>query len=424
MFYDAAILKLVKSSEKSMTMRRPLTMIVVLAAFAWSSPALAQKVTTVEELTLKQTLVLLSEPLGGRPAGEAIGLATALEIGTTPFGTSSGGFVFKLDPATGLLARTSTTFGPSFTDRALTSGEGQVSVGAAFSASTYDKLSDFSLNALPLGAATATSSKATLNESANFDLTARILAISGEVGVTDNLDIGVIVPLISIKLEGSSSVVSGDGTITRLAATNSVFSGVGDIAALVKYRFFKFRGELPDPGGLAVVMNMRLPTGNSDNLLGLGVTRTLVSLVASGGTGRFRPHGNVGFEYWSHNVGIPTSVGQDTSVEARNQFLYAAGVEVEGTPKVTLLVDFIGQHINGAGQVGLVTNAVPANSAGVTSLQSLVGLGDGVSKALIVPGLKVNLKGKLLMSLNALMTLKNNGLHPTVTPVVGINLTL
>ena len=41
-----------------------------------------------------------------------------------------------------------------------------------------------------------------------------------------------------------------------------------------------------------------------------------------------------------------------------------------------------------------------------------------------MPGLKVNLKGKMLLSLNAIITLKNNGLHSTVTPVVGINLTM
>src|SRR5215216_7897725 len=97
-----------------------------------TASASAQKITTVEGLTLEQTLVHLTNPLGARPIGESIGLATAIEIGTAPFGTSSGGFVFKLDPTTGLLTRTTTTFGPSFTDRALTAGEGQVSVGATF----------------------------------------------------------------------------------------------------------------------------------------------------------------------------------------------------------------------------------------------------------------------------------------------------
>ena len=130
---------------------------VTWLALACCTPASAQKVTTVEDLTLTQTLVQLTGPLGARPAGEAIGLATALEIATAPFGTSSGGFVFKLDPATGLLVRTATTFGPSFAERAITSGEGQVSVGVNFRSTTYDKISDLSLDQLQLGSVNAAS---------------------------------------------------------------------------------------------------------------------------------------------------------------------------------------------------------------------------------------------------------------------------
>ncbi len=38
--------------------------------------------------------------------------------------------------------------------------------------------------------------------------------------------------------------------------------------------------------------------------------------------------------------------------------------------------------------------------------------------------MKVNLKGKMLLSLSAIITLQNNGLHSKVTPVVGLNLTM
>ncbi|MGC4085968.1 MAG: hypothetical protein QM736_28525 [Vicinamibacterales bacterium] len=49
---------------------------------------------------------------------------------------------------------------------------------------------------------------------------------------------------------------------------------------------------------------------------------------------------------------------------------------------------------------------------------------DAISKALFIPGLKVNLKAKMLLSLNVIMTMKNDGLHSKITPVVGLNLTL
>jgi hypothetical protein len=395
-----------------------------MLTLACARPVWAQKVTTVEELTLQQVLVQLSNPLGSRPVGEAIGLATSLEIATAPLGTSSGGFVFKLDPSTGLQARTTTTFGPSLTDRALTSGEGQVSIGATFSSTTYDKLSDFDLSRLPLGSVTATSPTVSRTGTGNFQLSSRTLALSGTVGVTENFDIGVVVPMVSVKLTGTSALVNGQGTVVRFAESDGVHSGIGDIAALAKYRIVKFKGsDLPDPGGVALLVNMRLPTGDRDSLRGLGVTRTLVSAVTSFGTGRLRPHANVGFEVWSKGAEVATSA-TGGSVSVRHQIQYAAGVELEATPKVTLLVDFLGQEIRGGGRVGTVTDTPAANPAGVTSIQSMVALAEGIRKALLVPGVKVNLKGKMVLSLNAIITMKNNGLHATVTPLVGINLTM
>ena len=99
---------------------------------------------------------------------------------------------------------------------------------------------------------------------------------------------------------------------------------------------------------------MKLPTGDKENLRGLGVTRTLVALVYSSGQGRFRPHANGGFEAWSDGVDLVVSFDpRRPTIEARHQIQYAAGFEFEATPKLTLLMDLLGRHILGAGQVGL-----------------------------------------------------------------------
>jgi hypothetical protein len=382
--------------------------------------AYAQKVTTVGDLTLEQTIVQLTD-VGPRPTGEAIALTTALEISTSPFATSSGGFVFKLDPATGLLARTSTTFGPAFTERALTAGEGKISVGATFSGTSYDKISDFSLSNLPLLSAAGSSPDLTRTGTANLTLSSQTLAMSGLIGVTENLDIGVVVPLVTIKLDGSSALVSGTGNQIRLAQSVGTFSGLGDIAASAKFRVFRFSGpDLPDPGGVGVLVTMRLPTGDRNNLRGLGIYRTMIGGVVSGGTKKIRPHGSAGFEYWSD--GLHVSTGTET-VTVRHQIQYSGGIEVEAHPKLTLLVDFIGQNIRGGSEVGLIKDTPPAGS-GINSITSMAALANGIQKALLAPGLKLNVKGKMLVTLNALVTMHNNGLHSTVTPVVGVNLTM
>lgn len=406
-----------------LTIRRWLPALVTVLTLSGVNPAWAQKITTVEGLTLEQTLVQMANPLGARRIGESIGLTTALEIATAPLASPAGGVVFKLDPATGLLARVSRTFGPSFTERALTAGEGQVTMGATFSQTSYDKLSKFGLNNLPLGTFVGRLPANTRTGTGDFHISSRTLALSGKVGLTPKVDIGVIIPLISIKFEGTSSVALANGVVARLAETSGVYSGIGDIAAQAKFKVAKLPGpDIPDPGGLALMLTMRLPTGDRQNLRGLGVTRTLASTSFSAGKGPFKPHFTVGFEFWSKSVDMPTASAAGGLVKVRHQVQLAGGFEIEAHPKVTLLLDFLGQKIRKGGEEGVVSDTL--NTGDFSSVQSLVLLPEGILKVVAVPGLKVNLKGKLLLSLNALVTMKNNGLHSKVTPVVGLNLTL
>ena len=171
----------------------------------------------------------------------------------------------------------------------------------------------------------------------------------------------------------------------------------------------------PDPGGIAINVVTRLPTGSFDNLRGLGVARTLASVVGSFGKGPLKPHGSVGFEFWNKAVAAGTD-------EMRHQFQYAIGAEIVAAPKITFLVDLLGQRILGAGPIGL--GAVPVlPGSGATSAESLVFLDGSINKITLIPGMKANLIGKLVLSLNALVTMQNNGLHSKITPVVGLNLT-
>jgi len=400
----------------NISLRRHVRTATALLTIAYASPAMAQKVTTVPDLTGKQVLEQLANQAAGGVSGDSIAAATATEIATAPFGTSSGGFVFKLDPTTGLLARTTTSFGPSFVERALTAGEGKVSIGATFSSTNYDKLSDFSLSNIPLGSVTSGSPIVSGTTTGNLKISSTTLAMSGSVGVTPKIDIGVVVPLVTVKLSGTSAFVNGNGVVGRLVETDNVFSGLGDIAAMAKFRVLQFKGpDLPDPGGLAVNVAMRLPTGDRDNLRGLGVTRTMGSLVASFGKGPLKPHGSVSFEYWNKALDVPGD-------HLKNQFQYNGGVEIVAAPKLTFLADFIGQRVLGAGPVEL-GSVTPIAGSGATAAQSLVFVDGSLNKVSFIPGMKVNLIGKMVLSLNAIVTVTSNGLHAEITPVAGLNLT-
>src|SRR6185503_15041495 len=116
----------------TMSIRRARIASTLLLAIAWSVSASAQ---TTEPPSLRSTVEDLTGFVGFSVAS-AIETATALEVANAPFGSSAGGFVFKLDPATGLKVRSAPTFGPSFAERALTSGEGKVSFGTSLTVAT------------------------------------------------------------------------------------------------------------------------------------------------------------------------------------------------------------------------------------------------------------------------------------------------
>jgi hypothetical protein len=232
---------------------------------------------------------------------------------------------------------------------------------------------------------------------------------------------------VQVRLDGISWVENGSGDVILHARGEGSSSGLGDIALTGKYRLLSFGEGPPDPGGIAIVGTMRLPTGEKENFRGLGVSRTLVSLVGSSGRGRFRPHANVGFEYWGDGIDVITDFTQNTTVTARHQLMYGAGVELEATPKLTVMADVLGRHIMGAGRVGFRTDTPspsgPLAGLGVTSVESAVALDQGIRKLTLAPGLKLNLKGNLLLSLNALVALQDNGLHDRFTPVIGLDWT-
>ena len=184
-----------------MRVTRPVFGVAVLvlvccgAASAQTTPTLpptttptAPETPTAEGLTLAQTLGVLARTAGGRASASALALATSLEVGTTPLITASPSFTYKVDPATGLRVRQATTFGPSFAERALTSGEGKVAVYASVTAASYEQLGDFSLERMELTNATGPTAASTRKGITSLVLQAETLLMSSSVGVTDKLE--------------------------------------------------------------------------------------------------------------------------------------------------------------------------------------------------------------------------------------------
>jgi hypothetical protein len=299
-----------------------------------------------------------------------------------------------------------------------------MSVGATLSVATYDKLGDFDLSRMQLSSIRADSPTVSRTGNASLVLSSETVVITGTVGATENLDLGVAVPMVKVKLDGVSWVQRADDVIALRAEGAGIASGLGDVAVMAKYRFLRFGAEQPDPGGLAFMLTTRLPTGNRENFRGLGLTRVAGSVLFSAGKGKFRPHANGGFEWWEKPVHVPTGLPPSFGTGVRHQIQYAAGVEFEAAPKLTILMDVLGRHVRGGGQIETQTYAIPpGNVFGVESFEAAAVTSHGIRKITQVPGVKWNVRGTFVLSFNSLVPIVANSLYDKFTPVVGLDWT-
>jgi hypothetical protein len=208
----------------------------------------------------------------------------------------------------------------------------------------------------------------------------------------------------------------------RLDATKS---GIGDVAILGKYRFWQSGDDAPAASGrdaaLALGVNLRVPSGDRDDLLGLGVGRTLVSLIGSAVLGRFSPHVNIGYEFWTDEIRTPKDFQADATLSIKDQLQYSGGFEFEQHARLSLLVDVIGRYQRGGGRVGYQPFAFPPNRSNVLGAEALVAIPGGYPTVVIAPGVKWNFYRAALLTGSVLVTTTDRGLVDRVTPVLGID---
>lgn len=369
--------------------------------------------------------------------------AIVSQLTTFPLGTSSGGFTYTFDPALNIFSRRSESFGPLFAERALTVGRKRASLGMNYQRNSYDRMSGMDLgggdikfivrhnDCCPAGGVGTTPLEPAfegdvIQAALSLDLTTNIVSFFGSYGVTDNLDIGVAVPIVSVDMAASVSLnllrlattgssppihsFEDTGSTTRVLSNQGSASGFGDMLVRAKYNFLK-RGN----GGLAAAVDLRLPTGEVEQLLGTGSTQAKFFVIGSTGMGAWNPHFNFGFTASSEGL-----------KNQRDEVNFASGIDFAATPQLTVAADVIGRSLRGAGKFTTATETVQFRTVAAGPLQSTslarIELEDGTLHLLLgAVGLKYNLTGNLLITVNALFPLTDAGLQDRFTPVIGMD---
>ena len=385
---------------------------VLSLAFLVPAPALAQSGSAAPQPTVQDILRFLVTNQGvqtsdfdkDREAADAtrdtLTRALLASVATLPVSTSSSGFSYRLNPTLGTVERASETFGPFFVERALTAGGGQASLGFTLQYASFGSLDG---NHLRTGELMTTANRFT-DEAEPFDVETLTLGITtktatffGNVGLSDRVDVGIAVPVVSLSINGSRlNRYRGQTLLQARAAAETV--GLADVAVRTKVRF---TGD--GPAAVAGGVELRLPTGREEDLLGAGEMATRFMGMASAEAGPTSVYGNftVGFG----------GIGREVS--------YGGALALAASPRMTVIGEVIARRIAGLQRIGEVAAPHP-RLRGVQTTR-LMPVGTDQTSAFAVAGMKWNVSSTWLLHANVLMPLSDSGLTARFTPTIAMD---
>ena len=361
------------------------------------------------------------------------GTALTGQIVSLPLPAPASGFTYQFDPGLGVFTRSTSSFGPILAERADTIGARRVSIGFAYQRLAFDSIENIDLQSVP---AVFTHDNAELR-GGREDVITTVNSIDSEVsrsaafityGVTNDLDVSIAMPYITTDI-----VVTSDATVRRIGTTipeihffravdDSIgdrriytafghASGIGDITIRMKQAIKK-----SPRNGIALGLDLRLPTGDENNLLGTGAPAVQPFAAWSATYGTFAPHINLGYQ-WNGSSTLAGDIEAGVSEDLPDVAVYALGAVVAVHPRVTLALDVLGRYIIDSPRVHLEDFVALDGHSVYPNIAFDTGSINELSSAV---GLKINVAGRLLLNTNLLMRLNSGGLRDKISPLVGV----
>jgi hypothetical protein len=281
-------------------------------------------------------------------------------VANLPIGSTSGGETFRI--VNGLPVATSTSAGPIFAERAQTLGRGRVLAGVSRSGFRFSTLRgvdmrninlafthqnvDFPGCSAQFGDDCAKMGVPVLENDViyfklSLDIDVRVTAAYLTYGLTDRLDVGVVIPVVQTHLQGGSQAdispfggttaahfFAGTTTDPVLSASRQVegsASGLGDVALRMKANI-----RSTPTSGFALLFDARFPTGSAKDELGSGSFAGRGVAVFTSSYGDFSPHGNIGYLYRA-------------GARQNDAVLGTAGFDYRMAERVTLATDLVSE---------------------------------------------------------------------------------
>ncbi len=272
------------------------------------------------------------------------------EVRTLPIGTSSpAGIAYKYDAEQGTYELISRDLGPVLARGSRTLGKGNWSFAATVTAFKYDEFNGDDIGKLDSDELlhpfdTLPDPPFPADEPDRFehdivrltydvDIEVQTLSLFGSYGITDRLDVNIIVPVVAIDLNVDAVATIEVSPLNDLpdvhqfdpdneSPNDSVSGdeiGLGDISVGLTYQLASEQNY-----SVASAFIVKTPTGDEDNFLGTGSTTVQPALFAELDLGSiFGIHGNIGYE-WDSDESDESAVRGIVGVTAGNSTVTAS----------------------------------------------------------------------------------------------------
>jgi len=270
------------------------------------------------------------------------------EKGSFPVSSTGGGFTFQYDSELEVFTRTTDSLGPIFAERAITLGRGKINFGFSYTYINYSSIQGEDLDNIESTVLLDEEQKDTNLLKMDFDVNIKtnLFSFYGTYGITDNWDFSILIPIMQVQLdvdstatilnrttekseEGNTLGYSLDSGDTIRDSVSGASTGIGDILLRSKYSLFKSTWIDFSPA-----IDIKLQTGDDDNLLGTGRTSIKPFFIISKNIGRLTPHTNIGYEF-------------NSGSEGWDRIVYIAGTDYgfgKGNNHFSVALDIVGSH--------------------------------------------------------------------------------
>jgi hypothetical protein len=168
---------------------------------------------------------------------------------------------------------------------------------------------------------------------------------------------------------------------------------------------------------LAVGLDVRIPTGNEENLLGAGGTGVRPFVAFSGTFGRIAPHANLAYQ-WNGSSILGGDIRTGQKGDLPDQFAYALGSDISVNARLSVIVDVVGQRVLDSPR--LATFGFDATGPfGSVPLEDLRFQNASYWASSGSVGTKLNVAPRVLINFNLRFALTEGGLTDRVSPLIG-----